>query len=266
MIYINNQKKIKNINLDKNNFYVVADFDKTLTKCQGGQNTTWGVMASANEVGEDYARERMLLYNHYRPIEIDMTLSDEIKSEEMSNWYKAHINLFYKYGLKEISLINSVRKNGLQYRDGAKEFLRKMREWNIPVIIISAGIGNVIKEFLKEEKDFSENVKIVSNFISFENGIIQGIEGDIIHSLNKNIVKLDNTSKEKIKNRKNILLFGDGLADLKMVSKTDIENTITVGFLEEKVEENLEYYKEGFDIVLTNNGTFNDVNKILKIY
>ena len=34
MIYINNQKKIENIKLDKNNFYVVADFDKTLTKCK----------------------------------------------------------------------------------------------------------------------------------------------------------------------------------------------------------------------------------------
>ncbi len=266
MIYINNQKKIENIKLDKNNFYVVADFDKTLTKCQGGLNTTWGVMANANEVGDDYTKERMALYNHYRPIEIDMTLSDEKKSEEMSNWYKAHINLFYKYGLKEISLINSVRKNGLKYRPGAKEFLRKMKEFDIPIIIISAGIGNVIREFLKDEDDFTENIKIVSNFIHFEKGVIKGIQGDIIHSLNKNIVKLDNTSKEKIKNRKNILLFGDGLADLKMISKEELENTISVGFLEEKVEENLKYYNESFDIVLTNNGTFNDVNKILKIY
>ena len=51
-----------------------------------------------------------------------------------------------------------------------------------------------------------------------------------------------------------------------MISESDKENAITVGFLEEKVEENLEYFNGVFDIVIINNGTFNDVNKILKIY
>ena len=69
-----------------------------------------------------------------------------------------------------------------------------------------------------------------------------------------------------LENRENILLLGDGLADLKMVSKEKIENTITIGFLDEKIEENLEYFNKEFDIVVTNQGSLDDVNNILKIY
>ena len=70
----------------------------------------------------------------------------------------------------------------------------------------------------------------------------------------------------KLEKRKNIILIVDGIADLKMIPKADIENAITVGFLDEKIEENLETFNKNFDIVLSNRGTFKEVNNILKIY
>lgn len=264
MIYINNQEKITRLKLNSENFYVVADFDKTLT--EGSSNSTWGVLSNANQVGNEYKEKRTALYNKYRPIEISQEISEEEKSAAMDTWWQAHINLFYEYGLKQDAIKNAIADGNLKYRHGAKEFLRKMYELNIPVIIISAGIGNIIEEFLKNENDYYDNIKIVSNFISFENGIIKEIIGETIHALNKNIVKLDNDSKMLLENRENILLLGDGLADLKMVSKEKIENTITIGFLDEKIEENLEYFNKEFDIVVTNQGSLDDVNNILKIY
>ena len=264
MIYINNQEKINKVKLDSNNFYVVADFDKTLT--EGTSNSTWGVLANANQVGAEYKERRTALYNKYRPIEIDQTISDEEKSMAMTEWWQAHINLFYEYGLKEQAIKDAIADGNLKYREGAKDFMRKMYELNVPVIIISAGIGNVIEEFLNSENDYYSNIKIVSNFIEFENGTIKSIKGETIHALNKNIVSLDEESKKLLENRKNILLLGDGLADLKMISEEEKENAITVGFLEEKIEENLEYFNKEFDIVLTNKGTLNEVNNILKIY
>ncbi len=265
MVYINNEEKIKKLNLNKDNFYVVADFDKTIT--DGKSSSTWGVMASANELGDEYTKRRTALYNHYRPIEIDTNLSDDEKSKYMSEWWQSHINLFYEYGLKEENILKSIRNGNLNYRIGAKRFLKKMNEFNIPVIIISAGIGNVIEEFFKMENDIYDNVSIVSNFIEFENnGTIKKLKGDTIHALNKNIVKLDEASKIKISSRKNILLFGDGIADLKMVDEEKIKNSITVGFLDEKIEESLECFNNNFDIVLSNGGTFEEVNNILKLY
>ena len=51
-----------------------------------------------------------------------------------------------------------------------------------------------------------------------------------------------------------------------MVKKEDLIKTITVGFLDEKIEENLEHYNKAFDIVLTKEASFEEVNKILNIY
>ena len=266
MIYLNNEEKLKEINLENDNFYVVADFDKTLT--DGNSTSTWGVMTNANELGNEYAKRRTELYKHYRPIEIDPNITDEEKSQYMEEWWKKHINLFYEYGLREENIKQALRStnSGLKYRPGAKEFLRKMYELKVPIIIISAGIGNIIEEFLNIENDYYENISIVSNFIKFKDGIIDGLEGRTIHALNKNIVELNEDSKTKLKGRNNILLLGDGIADLKMISKSDIERAITVGFLDEKIEENLEVFNNCFDIVLTDSGTFEEVNNILKIY
>lgn len=262
MIYINNKEKIEKFN--KDNFYVVADFDQTLT--EGNSYSTWAVMANAGALGEEYTRRRTELYKHYRPIEIDVNLSDEEKSKYMEEWWKSHINLFYEYGLKEENIKKSLKKGSLKYRAGAKNFLKKMNELGIPVIIISAGIGNVIEEFFNVENDIYQNMSIVSNFINFKNGVINGLKGETIHALNKNIVKLDEISKEKILDRESILLLGDGIADLKMIPKTDINKAVTIGFLDEKIEENLNAFNSNFDIVLSNKGTFDEVNNILKIY
>ena len=59
--------------------------------------------------------------------------------------------------------------------------------------------------------------------------------------------------------------MGDAIADLKMISEGDIERTITVGFLEEKIEENLEFFNKEFDIVITNNSSIEEMEKVLNI-
>ena len=49
-----------------------------------------------------------------------------------------------------------------------------------------------------------------------------------------------------------------------MIDKEKLQNTLTFGFLDENIEQNLERYKENFDIILTGNDNFNTVRKILK--
>ena len=49
-----------------------------------------------------------------------------------------------------------------------------------------------------------------------------------------------------------------------MVPKTNLTKTLTIGFLNKKVEENLVNYCEHYDIVLTNEeSTFYEVEKIM---
>ena len=264
MIYINNKDKIKNINLKDNNYYVVIDFDKTLTS--GKSETSWGLTAKSKGIGEDYSNKRQKLFEKYRPLELDVTLSDDVKSKYMEEWVTAHIDLFFEYRLKESALIDAVKKDYIFFRDGAEEFLKKMHEKNVPVIIISAGVGNVICEFLKIKNCMYDNIHILSNFIEFENDEITSIRGEVIHSMNKSIATIPNEIKERINTKDYALLFGDLVGDKQMIGKSDFSNVITVGFLDEKSEENLEFFNKEFDLVCTNTSSYYDVNNILNLY
>jgi len=260
LIYINGKEKLDRIKLEKDNFYVVADFDKTLT--DGNSFSTWEVLCKSGIADEEYSKKRKELYNQYRPIEIDTTIPEDEKMRHMEDWWKKHVHLFYEYNLKEDILKQAIKKVDLKYRKGAEEFLFKMKESNVPVVIISAGIGNIILDFLEETKTDYDNIEIVSNFIKFTEGIIDTFEGKIIHSFNKNIVNVS----EDIKNdRKYILLLGDTTGDIKMVDEEKLNDTITVGFLDENIEESLQYYNNIFDIVITKNGTYDELSEILNI-
>lgn len=45
----------------------------------------------------------------------------------------------------------------------------------------------------------------------------------------------------------------------------DKEKTITIGFLDKKIDENLEKYNKNFDIVLSNHGSFEEIKRYIKL-
>lgn len=67
-----------------------------------------------------------------------------------------------------------------------------MHAQKIPVLVLSAGIGDVVELTLKQENLLTENVSIVSNFLKLtedSDGLstIQGFKGEkLIHVFNKN--------------------------------------------------------------------------------
>jgi len=74
-----------------------------------------------------------------------------------------------------------------------------------------------------------------------------------INSVGKKMV----ISNDKIANRKNIIVLGDILADVNMVSNVDYDNLIAIGFLNKpRNAEDLNQYLEKFDVVIVNDGSF----------
>ncbi len=247
-------------NIDK--YYVVADFDKTITT--GSSMTSWSILAKSEDVPKEYIEDRQKLYDIYRPIEIDPSLDRETVSKEMYTWFKSHVELFVKYKIPE-SLFNkaALDKRKMEFRPGAKEFLSYLHENNIPLIIISAGIGNFIEKFLEMNGCYYDNIYISSNIIKFTDGIASGVENNIIHSFNKNEVSLPSEVKEKIKNRENVILLGDQLNDLNMVDETKHNRVIKVGFMTSETEKYKSDFEKAFDILLEENEDYSDVLKTL---
>ena len=264
MIYINNREKLDRIKLNKDNYYIVADFDKTMSA--HNSKSTWDLFSKIDEFGSEYVKKCDEMYKIYRPIEADTTVPFEEKLIKMEEWWNANLEMFFEYGLTE-SKIREIAKSGiLKYREGAREFLKEMHDKEIPFIIVSAGIGNSIIEFLKYNNDLYDNIEIVSNFLKFEDDKLIRSDEKIIHSLNKNIVNLKEEVKDKIRPRKYIVAYGDLIEDKLMIPEKRWEDTIFVGFLDNNIysEENLENYNKNFDIVATNNASFKEVN--LKIF
>ena len=243
---------------DYDDVFVVADFDRTITT--GSSKTSWSILAGSSLVPDSYISERQALFDHYRPIEISDSVDYDFKMNAMKEWFQKHIELFVKYKISEDifrKAASDLRVMG--FRPHALEFINFLHDNNIPLIIISAGIGNFIETFLEHNDCYYDNICVSSNKIIFKNGVASGVGANIIHSFNKNEVSLPSEIDKKIQTRNNVILLGDQIRDLKMVDKTKHELVISVGFSgnEISIEEMTKYFDvvcssdEGYASIIT---------------
>lgn len=265
MVYINDDEKIKNLanNMNTDNVYIFMDFDKTITIKQCVDS--WDASANSEILGDELSSELTRYYKKYRPIEVDYELEQNEKEKYMIEWYRTCMELYYKHNMTKEKLEQSINKSKIILRKGLKNFFLKLYEKNIPVIILSAGIGNVIEQTLRNEGCYYENIKIISNFIKFDkNGNMIEYSDYLIHTLNKNIDKLaDLKIKSSIEEKKYRIAIGDLIEDIQMIGQYEDEKSLKIGFLNENIEQNMDMYKSKFDIVLTEENSFFDIEKLL---
>lgn len=265
MIICNDKDKLNEVNnWSLDNIRILMDFDNTITSSYS--DSSWGILSKGDFLGEEYNIKMKEQYDYYRPFEIDEELDFDKKYRLMDEWWRGHIDYLIKYGLTE-DMIDSVidKCDVMFFRDGVVDFFKNMYDNGVPVIIISAGIGNFIVKFLEKNKCYFDNMYVLSNFIKFEKGKAVGVCGDVIHSQNKSEVSLPSYVKDKIVNRNNVILFGDSISDIKMVRDDERECALKIGFLEEKVFENRKYFEDNFDIVGIDNVSYNDLFEFINI-
>ena len=110
------------------------------------------------------------------------------------------------------------------------------------------------------------NIKIISNeFIWDKNGKVIGVKEPIIHSLNKKYSAVKNLPPfNQLKNRKNIILLGDGISDAEMTDGLDYENIIKIGFFNKGGEDELINFQNNYDMVILNDGSVDPIKALLK--
>ncbi len=265
MIYINNEKKIKELKqkISKDNICVFLDYDKTITSSES--EDSWASTANRKVMGQEISNDLDKLYEKYGPIEFDYSMNEKEREKSIIEWYDKCMDLYYTYHLTEQKLKQSIENSKLILREGVKDFLFKLYKNNVPVIILSAGIGNVIEQSLKQEECYFENIQVISNFIKFdENGNMIKFCDNMIHSLNKNIDKSgDLQLKEKIEAKEYRMVIGDLVEDIHMMGEYPESESLKIGFLNKNVTENLEIYNKNFDIVLTQENNFYDIEKYM---
>ena len=259
MIYINNKEKLEEFK-NARDLYVVIDFDRTLTTNES--DASMGIIPKF--LGGELLAERIKIHDYYRPLELDYTLSKEERSKIMKEWATTSFTLLSKYLNSEETIKNALENANIGLRKGVKEFLKYMHEKDVPVIIMSAGMGNLIKIFLEKQGVLYDNIILISNFFKFRDNKSYIDTNNLISPSTKDYSKIPEEIRNELDKKENILLFGDIVEDIKMVEKSKINKTLTVGFLDNNIDSNLEVYNKNFDIVLADNETFEVVKKVIK--
>ncbi|KAK5966426.1 7-methylguanosine phosphate-specific 5'-nucleotidase [Trichostrongylus colubriformis] len=173
----------------------------------------------------------------YLAIEYDPRLTKEEKVPYMIEWWtKAHEN-YIAFRIHREEIEQFVVNAKIELRDGADALVRHLASSSIPLLLFSAGVGNVIDVFLRHQLGYiPENIHIISNMLIFN----EEVSG-------------------------NILLLGDSLGDLHMdVGVAHSGTVLKIGFLNSRVDDLLESYLDGFDIVLVEDQTMDVPDLILQ--
>ncbi|XP_058262605.1 7-methylguanosine phosphate-specific 5'-nucleotidase-like isoform X2 [Hemibagrus wyckioides] len=204
------------------------------------------------------------LVAHYYPIEIDSSKSVEEKIPHMVEWWMRAHDLLIQQKIKKVQLAQAVKGSGAKLREGYKSFFKVLKQNSVPLLIFSAGVGDILEEVIIEHGVFDPNVRIFSNYMDYdENGVACTFKGELIHSFNKKEGALQNTH-QFVHDRTNVLLLGDSLGDLDMAEGVqDLKNLLRIGYLNDKVEERREAYVSSYDIVLEEDETLDVPNAIL---
>jgi len=254
----------------KNKFHVLADFDRTLTKGKfnGDAKVTSiiNLIALGGHLNKDYQEKANELYEKYYVIEHNLNIPLEKKRKEMVNWWTKHSQLLIDSGLNLKVLKEVVKKNNPHFRESIFNFLDILKKNKIPLVILSASRRIMIKMFLEKYNYMNKNIHIISNNFEFdESGKATGFTKPIIHSFNKHETEINKLPvyKELLK-KKNVLLLGDSLGDVGMVEGFPYENLIKIGFLNHDAKKNLDKYKEVYDVVILNDGSFDYINELIE--
>ncbi|KAK9156910.1 hypothetical protein Scep_003484 [Stephania cephalantha] len=127
----------------------------------------------------EYDLKREKLYEYYHPLEYSPTIPIEQKAKLMEEWWEKAHGLLIEGGLTYNSIRKSVADATIAFREGVVELFEFLEEKNVPVLIFSAGLADVIeevsligyniKEVMRQKLHRSfRNVKIVSNRMVFD--------------------------------------------------------------------------------------------------
>ncbi|XP_046674506.1 cytosolic 5'-nucleotidase 3-like isoform X3 [Homalodisca vitripennis] len=253
------EKKLKNLVTDgMDKLQVIADFDGTLTKSiVDGKPALHSIDVFKNTatLSQAYRDGYNALAVKHGPAYENPNLSVEERQEVLYRWWEDHENLCAGEVMTLNDLLQSNDNINTPLRDGCEKMLRLLSDHQVPLIVVSAGLGEVVKYVLKEYKP-----RVVSNYITFDdNGRIKEFSRPTVSVFNKHMFPLPVDQE-----RHNVVLLGDSIGDCNMAdSVPDTKTVLKIGFFIGTDEKKLERYKSCYDLVLVEDQTMYTVTALL---
>uniref|UniRef100_A0A4X2M444 5'-nucleotidase, cytosolic IIIB n=1 Tax=Vombatus ursinus TaxID=29139 RepID=A0A4X2M444_VOMUR len=153
---------------------VISDFDMTLTRFGfNGKRcpTSYNILDNSKLISEECQKKLKDLLHYYYPIEIDPNRTVKEKFPLMVEWWtKAH-NLLCQQKIQKYQIAQIVRDSDAMLREGFETFFNTLYQSNIPLLIFSAGIGDILEEIIRQMNVFHPNIHVVSNYMEFDESV-----------------------------------------------------------------------------------------------
>lgn len=218
------------------------------------------------------------LLTNYAHYETDTSLDFEFRKSKVREWFMKSFELYIKQKIPKSEFIHMVKeaynKNKFFFRKNLKEFIQRLIEYDIPLIIISGGIRETIeilfREYLQELYTELTNKKlltILANTFTYDsNNFISGITTPIVYTFNKSTFVSEVVNSDR--NVDTVVVLGDHLNDYDSIKDTNVPNTIGVGFINVDPSKDcdpkeIDKYNKVYDCSIMYDGSFNYVNTII---
>ncbi len=236
---------------------VLLDFDRTLTEKHKQASVSWQLMR--NHLPPDGRVEAQKVFDHYRAIE----LAEKLTVEDAVAWWTASMSIIIKYRLD----MKTVEQDFLTHstiRPGTKELFALCAAHNIPTIIMSAGIKDVIEIWCKVYDIHPTIILSTSLKLDTYNRVIGWDESSIVHTLNKKEIDHPELSKIRLE-RSHTILAGDSMHDFDMAEGDN--NVLRVRIYDPLGQEETDYTQtfDRFDTVIEDGTLFPIVNLLEQI-
>ena len=265
----------------KDKILVVTDFDYTLFNkynySTGERFESSFGMYNKDVFGGDqkeFLMKRKQLRDIYIKYEEDFSIDEKTKEEKLIEWCIKEMEQMLHPNFTRDSIRKMVQikfsNNKVYLKKKLHEFYEKLIELNIPIIIVSGGIKEIIIEFLKllnikGLEDYIKNKRILfvaNEFIFDEKDKCVDFSKNIIHGYNKSeyVKKLVN---ENFPNIENVFVIGDLDTDYKSIEKLNLnkdKNIIGFGFIYFSLDD-----LKSKDFSYENNRQVNEYKKIYDV-
>ncbi|KAI8844758.1 pyrimidine 5'-nucleotidase [Chytridium lagenaria] len=252
----------------KSKLHIISDFDMTMTRywMNGSRSpSSHAILTRSPSISAEFKQRSDVLYKTYYPIEISPTVTKEEKFKAMEDWWvKAH-ELIVDLKLAKSDFAKMIQQTPVAFRPGLHEVIQRTAKDNIPFLVFSAGLYDIIREILDTANMKPPSLHVVSNRMKFdENDIVVGFHDPLIHVMNKNEAKVEGSPyADTLIGRDRVILMGDSLGDLQMAEGVHSKTLLTIGFLNHDTDIHIEKYLAAYDVVIVDDAPMSFINSIL---
>uniref|UniRef100_A0A1B6HQA0 5'-nucleotidase n=1 Tax=Homalodisca liturata TaxID=320908 RepID=A0A1B6HQA0_9HEMI len=240
------------------NLQFVADFDDTLTKnTVNGKKTfnSFEIFCKTKTLSQSFLDRGTELFVNMKPLLTKHDLTKE-EQKQVDDVLEKIIALIVGEKVNIEDVYECVDQVNTPLKDGCRETLSLLASHRVPIIIVSAGSGDVINYLVR-----GYGARVVANFYIFDEGRITDYlrPGVGLYNKNQRALPVDD-------DRHNIVLLGDHTWDSKMADNVpNVKTILKVGFFYGNDEMKMKRYLEHYDVLLLNDESTDKINDMFRL-